>query len=60
MADIFVSSTSNDRDWALWIAAELKALGHTPVAPVEVRHKTARCCNARSSGNFARACRASW
>ena len=27
MADIFVSYTSSDRDWAFWIA---KALGHTP------------------------------
>jgi tetratricopeptide (TPR) repeat protein len=30
MADIFVSYTSSDRDWAFWIAAELKELGHTP------------------------------
>lgn len=30
MADIFVSYTNNDRDWALWIAGELKALGHVP------------------------------
>jgi hypothetical protein len=30
MADIFVSYTSSDRDWAMWIAKELKALGHTP------------------------------
>ena len=30
MADIFVSYTSSDRDWAFWIAKELKALGHTP------------------------------
>jgi tetratricopeptide (TPR) repeat protein len=29
MADIFVSYTSSDRDWAFWIANELKALGHT-------------------------------
>jgi tetratricopeptide (TPR) repeat protein len=29
MADIFVSYTSNDREWALWIAQELEALGHT-------------------------------
>jgi hypothetical protein len=26
MADIFVSYTSSDRDWAFWIAKELKAL----------------------------------
>ena len=30
MADIFVSYTSSDRDWALWIKKELEALGHTP------------------------------
>jgi hypothetical protein len=30
MADIFISYTSSDRDWAMWIAAELKALGDTP------------------------------
>ena len=30
MADIFVSYTSSDRDWAFWIAKELKALGHAP------------------------------
>jgi tetratricopeptide (TPR) repeat protein len=30
MADIFVSYTSSDRDWAFWIAKELATLGHTP------------------------------
>jgi tetratricopeptide (TPR) repeat protein len=30
MADIFVSYTSSDRDWAFWIAKELQALDHTP------------------------------
>jgi hypothetical protein len=30
MADIFVSYTKSDRDWAFWLAAELKELGHTP------------------------------
>ena len=30
MADIFVSYTSSDRDWAFWIAKELDALAHTP------------------------------
>jgi TIR domain len=30
MVDIFVSYTGSDRDWAFWIAKELKALGHTP------------------------------
>ena len=29
MADIFISYTSSDRDWAFWIARELEALGHT-------------------------------
>src|SRR5262249_2136409 len=29
MADIFISYTSSDRDWAFWIAKELEALGHT-------------------------------
>jgi TIR domain len=28
MADIFVSYTSSDRDWAFWIGHELEALGH--------------------------------
>jgi tetratricopeptide (TPR) repeat protein len=30
MADIFVSYTSSDRDWAFWIGKELEALGHVP------------------------------
>jgi tetratricopeptide (TPR) repeat protein len=30
MADIFISYTSSDRDWAFWIAHELEALGHVP------------------------------
>src|ERR1700683_2386485 len=30
MADIFVSYTHSDREWAHWIGAELKVLGHTP------------------------------
>jgi TIR domain len=30
VADIFVSYTSSDWDWASWIAKELEALGHTP------------------------------
>jgi tetratricopeptide (TPR) repeat protein len=30
MADIFVSYTSSDKDWAFWIAKELRALGHEP------------------------------
>jgi tetratricopeptide (TPR) repeat protein len=30
MADIFVSYTSSDREWAFWVAKELEALGHTP------------------------------
>jgi TIR domain len=30
VADIFVSYTSSDRDWAFWIGKELSALGHTP------------------------------
>jgi hypothetical protein len=30
MADIFISYTSADRDWAFWIAKALEALGHTP------------------------------
>lgn len=28
MADIFVSYTSSDRDWAFWIGQQLEALGH--------------------------------
>jgi hypothetical protein len=30
VADIFVSYTSSDRDWAFWIAKEMEALGHAP------------------------------
>jgi hypothetical protein len=30
MADIFVSYTNSDRDWASWIAKELEALRHAP------------------------------
>jgi hypothetical protein len=30
MADIFISYTSSDRDWAFWTAKELEALGYTP------------------------------
>jgi hypothetical protein len=30
VADIFVSYTSSDKDWAFWIGKELEALGHTP------------------------------
>src|SRR6516225_8831837 len=30
MADIFVSYTSSDREWAFWIGHELEALGHIP------------------------------
>jgi len=30
VADIFVSYTGSDRDWAFWIAKELEALGHRP------------------------------
>jgi len=28
MAEIFISYTSSDRDWAFWIAKELETLGH--------------------------------
>jgi hypothetical protein len=30
MADVFISYTQSDRDWAFWIAKELKELGHKP------------------------------
>ena len=30
MADIFVSYTSSDQEWAFWIDRELRALDHTP------------------------------
>jgi hypothetical protein len=30
VADIFISYTSSDRNWAFWIAKELGALGHAP------------------------------
>jgi hypothetical protein len=30
VADIFISYTSQDREWANWIGLELEALGHVP------------------------------
>ena len=30
MADILVSYTSSDKEWAFWIGQELEKLGHTP------------------------------
>ncbi len=30
MADIFISYTSSDREWAYWVGHELESLGHTP------------------------------
>jgi tetratricopeptide (TPR) repeat protein len=30
LADIFISYTGSDRDWAFWLAKEVEALGHTP------------------------------
>jgi hypothetical protein len=30
MVDVFVSYTSDDRDWAFWIGQELETLGHVP------------------------------
>jgi hypothetical protein len=30
MADIFISYTSDNRDWAFWIGHELESLGHKP------------------------------
>jgi hypothetical protein len=30
VANIFISYTASDRDWAFWIGQELDALGHTP------------------------------
>jgi tetratricopeptide (TPR) repeat protein len=30
VADIFISYTASDRDWAFWVAKELEALGHVP------------------------------
>jgi hypothetical protein len=30
VADIFVSYTSSDKEWAFWIGQELEKLGHTP------------------------------
>ena len=44
VADIFVSYTSSDRDWAFWIAKELEALGHTPhVHEWEIECQSAFC-----------------
>jgi TIR domain len=30
VADIFISYTSSDKDWAFWIGQELEKLGHAP------------------------------
>jgi hypothetical protein len=30
VADIFVSYTSSDREWAFWIGQQLESIGHTP------------------------------
>jgi hypothetical protein len=30
VADIFISYTASDREWAFWVAKELEALGHVP------------------------------
>ena len=30
MADIFISYTSSDREWADWVGHEIESLGHTP------------------------------
>ena len=30
MADIFVSYTSSDREWAYWVGHQVESLGHTP------------------------------
>ena len=30
MADIFISYTSSDREWAYWVGHQLESLGHTP------------------------------
>jgi hypothetical protein len=30
VADILVSYTTKDREWAFWIGYELEALGHVP------------------------------
>jgi hypothetical protein len=56
MADIFVSYTSSDQEWAFWIGHELEALGHAPriheweipgggdiMAWMEGRHHEANC-----------------
>jgi hypothetical protein len=32
MADIFISYTNSDRDWAFWVAKELEGLGHTRIS----------------------------
>jgi hypothetical protein len=44
MADIFVSYTSSDRDWAFWIAKELETASHAleRAWPAKRRHSTAR------------------
>ena len=39
MADIFVSYTSSDAEWAHWIALELEKLGHVPHAGLAFRRR---------------------
>ena len=73
MADIFISYTSSDRDWAFWIAHELNALGHTPhidaweisgggniAAWMETQHSTADHVLCVISERYLRAPYSSW
>ena len=64
VADIFVSYTSSDRDWAFWIAKELEALGHAPhvheweIERLALRHEVTEagaCCILRHTEQFAAA-----
>jgi TIR domain len=45
MAEIFVSYTSSDRDWAFWLGKELEDLGHSPHIH-EWENKAATCVGA--------------
>jgi hypothetical protein len=44
VADIFISYTSSDRDWAFWIGQQLEKPGHKRRSKREWNCKTASSC----------------
>jgi hypothetical protein len=61
MADIFVSYTASDRDWAFWIAKELEALGHAPhIHEWEIKSGRRYLCLNGSAARRGRSCAFAW